>query len=91
MPKDDEYPFEGLSVCMPGMMPDGSLPRGLGADGNFDEIDETPTSPENPTAKRIALGERMCDHGLKVRDCSECSLLLEHGGRYSVIEPRGDD
>ncbi|MDQ7814491.1 MAG: hypothetical protein RDU25_01650 [Patescibacteria group bacterium] len=92
MPNDDsEYPFEGLSVSLPGLMPDGGAERMEKCENGFVEDEEIPTSPENPTAKRLALAERICSHGLKIRDCSECLLLLEHGGRYSVIEPRGDD
>ncbi len=91
--KETDYPFEGLSVCVPGLMPDADVEKGGRRVSSFPPADaeETPTSPENPTAKRLALAERICEHGLKVKDCEECRLMLEHGGKYSIINREGSD
>lgn len=88
MSRKDEYdePFPGLSVHLQGLRLDKGVRERI-KDRLKPDPEEPPTDPAIPSAKKRRFKSGNCVHGLSLEACEECSLLLEHGGRYAVLNP----
>jgi hypothetical protein len=83
---EDDEPFPGLAVHLQGLRLDKGVRERI-KNRLKPDFEELPTDPAIPSAKLLRLNAGKCVHGLSLEACEECSLLLEHGGRYSVINP----